>query len=189
MRIRGAKTELEEAGLETEGMAETTASLREQLLAVADVDILKDPNTFKSTYQILDELSQHWQNLSDVEQAALTEVLAGDIRLPECAVMHNRTYLTAGNALEPCTTITEKSRYDGLKTQGLAVHATKYPNVIISQNNRQDEGKCSTTIPHKGFENKIRVGNPEYSNHKKHGANKGVGEIPLNGKGMLLLVG
>ena len=77
MRIRGAKTELEEAGLETEGMAETTASLREQLLAVAKVDILKDPNTFKSTYQILDELSQHWQDLTDIEQAALTEVLAG----------------------------------------------------------------------------------------------------------------
>ena len=27
MRIRGAKTELEEAGLETDGMAESTASL------------------------------------------------------------------------------------------------------------------------------------------------------------------
>lgn len=58
-------------------MAETTASLRAQLLAVADVDILKDPNTFKSTFEILDELSQHWEKLTDVERAALTEVIAG----------------------------------------------------------------------------------------------------------------
>ena len=39
-------------------------------------------------------------------------------------------YLIAGKALEPCTTIAEKSRYESFKTQGLAVHAGKYPNVI-----------------------------------------------------------
>ena len=38
-------------------------------------------------------------------------------------------YLIAGKALEPCTTIAEKSRYDSFKTQGLAVHAGKHPNV------------------------------------------------------------
>lgn len=39
-------------------------------------------------------------------------------------------YLIAGKALEPCTTIAEKSRYESFKTQGLAVHAGKHPNVI-----------------------------------------------------------
>jgi len=77
MRIRGAKVELEEAGLDAENMAETTATLRDTLLGVAKVDIMKDKDTFKSTYQILDELSQHWQDLTDAEQAAITELVAG----------------------------------------------------------------------------------------------------------------
>lgn len=77
MRIRGAKVELEAAGLDAENMAETTATLRDTILGVAKVDIMKDANTFKSTYQILDELSQHWQDLTDTEQAAITELMAG----------------------------------------------------------------------------------------------------------------
>lgn len=42
MRIRGATTELEEAGLETEGMAESTASLRKEIMALSGVDIMQD---------------------------------------------------------------------------------------------------------------------------------------------------
>ena len=55
--------------------------------------------------------------------------------------VHDRTHLIAGKAsigqsyhdnyiVEPCTTIAEKSRYDGLTTQGLADRAEKHPNVI-----------------------------------------------------------
>ena len=40
MRIRGAKTQLEEAGLETDGMAESTAKLREEIMALSGVDIM-----------------------------------------------------------------------------------------------------------------------------------------------------
>lgn len=77
MRIRGAKTELEEAGEDIEGMADTTASLRSSLIALSGVDIMLDESTFKSTYQILDELAQKWQSLSDIQQAAITEKIAG----------------------------------------------------------------------------------------------------------------
>ncbi len=42
MRIRGAKTELEEAGESTEGMAESTATLRKEILALSGVDIMLD---------------------------------------------------------------------------------------------------------------------------------------------------
>ena len=42
MRIRGATTELEEAGESTEGMAESTASLRKEVMALAGVDIMQD---------------------------------------------------------------------------------------------------------------------------------------------------
>ena len=77
MRIRGAKTELEEAGESTEGMAESTASLREEILALSGVDIMENDNTFKSTYEIMDELSKKWEGLSDIAQASITELIAG----------------------------------------------------------------------------------------------------------------
>ena len=77
MRIRSAKTELEAAGLETDGMAESTAELRKEILALSGVDIMLDENTFKSTYDIMDELAEKWQDLTDVEQATITELIAG----------------------------------------------------------------------------------------------------------------
>ena len=69
MRIRGAKTELEDAGLETDGMVESTAKLREEILALSGVDIMDGANQFKSTYAIMDELAQKWEDLTDIQQA------------------------------------------------------------------------------------------------------------------------
>ena len=77
MRIRGAKTELEEAGLETDGMAKSTAELRKEILALSGVDIMLDDNTFKSTYDIMDELAKKWKELNDIQQASITELIAG----------------------------------------------------------------------------------------------------------------
>lgn len=83
MRIRGAKTELEEAGLETEYMAESVASLRKQIKGLTNVngtggfDIMLDENTFKSTYDIILGISKVWKNMSDIDQSALLELLAG----------------------------------------------------------------------------------------------------------------
>lgn len=72
-----AETEMEELGLDTEGMAESTAKLQKELLALSGVDIMKDKNTFKSTYDILDELSTKWQSLTDIQRASITELIAG----------------------------------------------------------------------------------------------------------------
>lgn len=77
MRIRAAKTELEEAGESTDGMAESTASLRAEIKALSGVDIMLNETTFKSTYQIMDELSQKWEDLSDISQATIIELMAG----------------------------------------------------------------------------------------------------------------
>ena len=77
MRVRAAKTELEEAGLETDGMAESTAELRKEILALSGVDIMLNENTFKSTYDILDELAEKWHELTDIQQASVTELIAG----------------------------------------------------------------------------------------------------------------
>lgn len=77
MRIRGAKTEMENLGLETDGMVESTAKLQEEIIALSGVDIMKDKDTFKSTYQILDELASKWKDLTDIQQASITELIAG----------------------------------------------------------------------------------------------------------------
>lgn len=61
-------------------MVESTAKLREEVKALSGVDIMQDSDTFKSTYDILDELSAKWEDLSDIEQASLTELLAGKNR-------------------------------------------------------------------------------------------------------------
>ena len=72
--------ELKELGEDTEGMIESVPKLREEILALSGVDIILDEDTFKSTYQILDELSLKWQELSDVQRAAITEDFAGKNR-------------------------------------------------------------------------------------------------------------
>lgn len=79
MYLRAAKTEAEEAGIETEGMAESVSKLREEILLLTNqkVDIQIDENTFKSTYQILKELSQVWSELSDISKANIMEKLGG----------------------------------------------------------------------------------------------------------------
>ena len=79
MRIRGADTELQQAGLDTEGMAESTAKLRQEVMALSGVDIMKNENEFKSTYDVLDELSTKWADLTDIQQASLTELIAGEL--------------------------------------------------------------------------------------------------------------
>lgn len=83
MRIRGATTELEAAGLETEYMAESTASLQKKVKALTNVDglggfdIMLDADNFKSTYDIILGISEVWEKMSDIDQAALLELLAG----------------------------------------------------------------------------------------------------------------
>ena len=77
MRVRGASTELEQAGLDADGMAESVAKLREEIKALSGVDIMQDENTFKSTYDILDELSTKWKDLTDIQRASVTELIAG----------------------------------------------------------------------------------------------------------------
>lgn len=78
MRIRGTSVEeLEEAGLATDGLIESTAKLQSQIKALSGVDIMLDADTYKSTYQIMLEIAQVWDDLSDINQAALLEALAG----------------------------------------------------------------------------------------------------------------
>lgn len=86
LRIRGASTELEAMGESTDGVAESTSKLQKQIKALTNVDgtggfdIMLDQNTFKSTYDIIKGIYQVWDKMSDIDQAALLELLSGKTR-------------------------------------------------------------------------------------------------------------
>lgn len=83
LRIRGSKTEIEQMGESTDGMAESTSKLRDKILALTNVtgkggfDIMTDDHTFKSTYEIMQGIAHTWKEMSNVNQAALLELIAG----------------------------------------------------------------------------------------------------------------
>lgn len=126
MRIRGAKADLEEAGLETEAMAESTASLRKQILALTNVDgtggfdIMLDENTFKSTYDIMLGIGQIWQNIADIDQAALLELLAGKRQ-------GNALAATLANLddLQNALTVSEESAGSAMREQEIWMESLK----------------------------------------------------------------
>ena len=88
MYLRASKTEAEAAGESTDGMADSVSKLREEIKSLTGnkVDIMADDNTYKSSLQILKELSQVWDQLTDVSQANILEKLAGK-SLPVRTVM------------------------------------------------------------------------------------------------------
>lgn len=79
MYLRAAKTEAEEAGESTEGMANSVSELRSELLTLTKgkVDIMLDDKTFKSTYEIMKDLSKVWNDLADIDQANILELIGG----------------------------------------------------------------------------------------------------------------
>ena len=78
MRIRSATAELEEAGEDTDGMVTSTADLQKMVKSMTGYDILEeDGKTFKSIYDIVLNIAKVWDSLSDVNQSALLQALAG----------------------------------------------------------------------------------------------------------------
>ncbi len=79
MYLRAAKTEAEEAGESTEGMANSVSELRSEILALTGnrVDIQLNDSTFKNTYQIMKELAAVWGDLTDISRANILEQIAG----------------------------------------------------------------------------------------------------------------
>ena len=69
--MRGTKTELEEAGEDTDGMAESVSQLQAKLLALTHgkVNIMADADTFKNTTERLREMSAAWKDMTDIERA------------------------------------------------------------------------------------------------------------------------
>lgn len=81
MYLRAAKSELEDAGESADGCADSVSELRSELKALTGVDIMANAagTQFKSTYQIIKELSKVYGTLSDVTKANVTEMIGGKV--------------------------------------------------------------------------------------------------------------
>ena len=88
LRIRGTKVSvLEEMGEETDGVVESISKLQSKVKALSGVDILTDTGAYKDTYTIIKEIAQVWDEMNDIDRAALLELLAGKNRSNAMAAM------------------------------------------------------------------------------------------------------
>ena len=105
LRLRGAKTELIDSGESVDDMALSTSKLREKILALTNTtgkggfDIMADDKNFKTTYDIMKGISAEWENISNVDQAALLELIAGKNRAQGAAALVSN-FATAEKALQ-----------------------------------------------------------------------------------------
>ena len=76
-RIRGATSELEDLGEESDEYVESTSKLRDLVKGITGVDIMETEDEFKDIYTIVTEIGEVWDDISDINQAALLEALAG----------------------------------------------------------------------------------------------------------------
>ena len=92
LRIRGASVELEEAGEDIEGVMSTLDN-QKAIKALTGVDILeKDQETIRSIYDIFLDISKVYKDMSDVDQSALLEIIAGKHRASAIsATLNNMT--------------------------------------------------------------------------------------------------
>lgn len=87
LRIRGCTAELELMGEETETVVTSTAKLEAKIKALTNVngssgvEILEaDGETFRSIYDIYVDIAKVYQDMSDTDQSALLELIAGKHR-------------------------------------------------------------------------------------------------------------
>lgn len=82
MYLRATKVDAEAAGIATDGMASSISKLRQKILDLTKntenpVDIMLNPTTFKSSYQIIQELSKVWNQIEDIDKSAIMELIGG----------------------------------------------------------------------------------------------------------------
>lgn len=78
-RIRGAKSDLEALGEDTDDLAEGFSKYAKELKALTGFDIMVDgsTDTYKDIYDIFGGISKVWDDLSDTQQARVSEILGG----------------------------------------------------------------------------------------------------------------
>lgn len=150
-RIRGAKTELLEMGEETEGMVESTSKLRDLVKGITGFDIMEDENTFKDIYEIVLGIGKAWDDVNDIDRAALLEALAGKQQSNSLAAALSNTE------------ILEKSYKEAMQSAGSAMREQeKYQESIqysIDRAKASLEELSNTTINSESLKDFIDFGN------------------------------
>lgn len=79
LRLRGMKGRLEELGEDVDENVESISQMQTHILNLTngEVNIFNDDGSFKSTYEILKEISEIYDSLSDPKKADLLETVAG----------------------------------------------------------------------------------------------------------------
>lgn len=118
LKIRGAKTELENIGEDTEGMITSVSELQEKVKALTDIDgiggkdgvsiLTADGNDFHSIYDILLDISKVYKDMSGVDQSALLNLITTKHRasgisavlnnMSEAQEIYERSLNSAGSA-------------------------------------------------------------------------------------------
>lgn len=92
LRLRSTSTkELEEAGEDATGAITSKSKLQGKVKGLTGVDILTDTGAYRSTYDILLDISKVWKDMSDIDQAALLEIIAGKTRSNTAAAILSNT--------------------------------------------------------------------------------------------------
>ena len=100
LRLRGMKGELEELGEESEGV-ENISKMQGQILNMTKgkVNIFDDLGNFRSTYDIMKDIAEVYDELSSTDQAKLLETIAGKDRANDVAALLSN-FDTAINMVE-----------------------------------------------------------------------------------------
>ena len=82
-RIRGATADLEALGEYTSDLAQGFSKYAEEIKALTGFDIMVDgsTDTYKDIYDIFEGISKVWDDLSDTQQARISEILGGTRQL------------------------------------------------------------------------------------------------------------
>lgn len=115
LRIRSCSSELQKMGEDTEGVIESTAKLEEKIKALTNINgtggvrILEaDGETFRSIYDIYMDIAKVYKDMSDTDQSALLDLIAGKHRasaisatlnnMSEAQEIYQRSLESAGSA-------------------------------------------------------------------------------------------
>lgn len=78
MRLRNTSGQLQDMGEDATDTFDSITKIQQQIFKASGVDIFQeDGETFKSTFQIMNEFAANWGNMSDLEKADLTKIVGG----------------------------------------------------------------------------------------------------------------
>ena len=76
-RMRNTAGKLEEMGEDAEGAAENITQLQQRIQGLTGVNIMASATEFKGTYDVLQDISKVWDNITDKDKADVIRLLGG----------------------------------------------------------------------------------------------------------------